>query len=91
MSLRFRTLPWTTAGLLVSAASMMTLAYSWLRSRGIASSPLSSRRIRSSRSSRQRGKLFYRLVQQALMVDPVPEKELKAEMPSEENFDDLEL
>jgi transposase-like protein len=43
------------------------------------------------RTSRQRGKLFYRLVQQALMVDPVPEKELKAEMPSEENFDDLEL
>ena len=43
------------------------------------------------RTSRQRGKLFYRLVQQALMVDPVPEKELKAEMPTEENFDDLEL
>ena len=43
------------------------------------------------RTSRQRGKLFYRLVQQALMVDPVPEKELKAEMPAEENFDDLEL
>ena len=43
------------------------------------------------RTSQQRGKLFYRLVQQALMVDPVPEKELKAEMPTEENFDDLEL
>jgi len=43
------------------------------------------------RTSRQRGKFFYRLVQQALMVDPVPEKELKAEMSSEENFDDLEL
>lgn len=43
------------------------------------------------RASRQRGKLFYRLVQQALMVDPVPENELKAEIPSEENFDDLEL
>jgi hypothetical protein len=25
------------------------------------------------------------------MVDPVPENELKAEIPSEENFDDLEL
>ncbi len=36
------------------------------------------------RASRQRGKLFYRLVQQALMVDPVPENELKAEIPSEE-------
>lgn len=43
------------------------------------------------RTSGRRGKLFYRLVQQALMVDPVSEKELKAEMPSEENFDDLEL
>lgn len=42
-------------------------------------------------SSRQRGKLFYRLVQQALMVDPVPEDELKAEMPLAEDFDDLEL
>jgi transposase-like protein len=43
------------------------------------------------RTSLQRGKLFYRLVQQALMVDPVPEKALKVEMPSEENFDDLKL
>lgn len=43
------------------------------------------------RTSRQRGKLFYRLVQQALMVDPVPGNELKAEIPSEENFDDLEF
>jgi hypothetical protein len=43
------------------------------------------------RTSRQRGKLFYRLVQQALMVDPVSENELKAEIPAEENFDDLEL
>ena len=43
------------------------------------------------RTSHQRGKLFYRLVQQALMVDPVSEKELKTEMPSEENFDDLEF
>jgi len=25
------------------------------------------------------------------MVDPVPEKALKVEMPSEENFDDLKL
>lgn len=43
------------------------------------------------RSSRQRGKLLYRLVQQALMVDLVSENELKAEMPSEDNFHDLEL
>jgi ribosomal protein L37AE/L43A len=43
------------------------------------------------RASRQRGKLFYRLVQQALMVDPVPENDLKAEIPSEENFDDLKF
>ena len=41
------------------------------------------------RSSRKRGKLFYRLVQQALMVDPVPEWELKAEVPSADDFDDL--
>ena len=43
------------------------------------------------RASRQRGKLFYRLIQQALLVDTVPDKELKEEIPSEENFDDLEL
>lgn len=43
------------------------------------------------RASRQRGKLFYRLVQQALMVDPVQENELIAEIPSEEDFDDLEF
>ena len=43
------------------------------------------------RTSRQRGKLFYRLVQQALMVDPVQENELKAEIPSEKDFDDLEF
>jgi hypothetical protein len=43
------------------------------------------------RASRQRGKLFYRLVQQALMVDPVPENNLKAKISSEENFDDLEF
>ncbi len=42
------------------------------------------------RSSRQRGKLFYRLVQQALMIDPVPEYELKADVPSDEDFDVLE-
>lgn len=41
------------------------------------------------RTSRQRGKLFYRLVQQAMMVDPVYEKELIAEIPTLENFDDL--
>lgn len=43
------------------------------------------------RTSRQRGKLFYRLVQQALLVDPVQEKDLIAEIPSEENFDDVDL
>ena len=43
------------------------------------------------RTSRQRGKLFYRLVQQALMVDPVEENELKATIPSEEDFDNLEF
>lgn len=42
-------------------------------------------------ASHQRGKLFYRLVQQALMVDPVPENELKAEIPSGENFEYLEF
>ena len=43
------------------------------------------------RTSRQRGMLFYRLVQQALMVDPVSENELKSKFPSKENFDDLEI
>ena len=44
------------------------------------------------RTSRSRGKLFFRLVQQALVVDPVPGKELKALVPpgEDENFDDLE-
>ena len=44
------------------------------------------------RTSRSRGKLFYRLVQQALAVDPVPENNLKAPCPTEPNddFDDLE-
>jgi transposase-like protein len=44
------------------------------------------------RTSRSRGKLFYRLVQQAMMVDPVMGKDLKAEFPAEadEDFDDLE-
>ena len=44
------------------------------------------------RTSRSRGKLFYRLVQQAMMMDPVTGKDLKAEFPTEvdENFDDLE-
>lgn len=43
------------------------------------------------RTSRSRGKLFYRLVQQAVMVDPVPAKELKAPIPAaeDENFDDI--
>jgi transposase-like protein len=45
------------------------------------------------RSSRYRGKLFYRMVQQALMVDPVTAAELKASLPADEDddFDDLEL
>jgi len=43
------------------------------------------------RTSRSRGKLFFRLVQQALMVDPAPGKELKALVPvaEDDNFDDL--
>lgn len=43
------------------------------------------------RTSRSRGKLFYRLVQQALLVDPVPEQQLKANVVAteNENFDDL--
>lgn len=45
------------------------------------------------RSSTHRGKLFYRLVQQALMVDPVPANELRADlsMATDEDFDDLNL
>jgi hypothetical protein len=45
------------------------------------------------RTSRSRGKLFYRLVQQALMVDPVPERDLKAVIPpaDDDDFDDLGL
>jgi ribosomal protein L37AE/L43A/transposase-like protein len=44
------------------------------------------------RTSRSRGKLFYRLVQQALLVEPIPEKKLKAVIPAadDEDFDDLE-
>lgn len=44
------------------------------------------------RKSRSRGKLFYRLVQQAVQVDPVPGSSLKAPRSSEhdEDFDDLE-
>lgn len=44
------------------------------------------------RASRSRGKLFYRLVQQTLMVDPVAGKDLKALVPAgeDEDFDDLE-
>lgn len=43
------------------------------------------------RTSRSRGKLFYRLVQQALLVDPVPGKELRAPAAEcgDEDFDDL--
>ena len=44
------------------------------------------------RTSRSRGKLFYRLVQQALHVDPLPEAELKASASphTEANLDVLE-
>jgi transposase-like protein len=43
------------------------------------------------RSSRSRGLLFYRLMQQALMVEPISNAELKAPGPSDrqENLDDL--
>jgi hypothetical protein len=43
------------------------------------------------RTSRSRGKLFFRLVQQALMVDPVAGRDLKAAIPSadDDDFDDL--
>lgn len=43
------------------------------------------------RTSRHRGKLFYRLVQQALMIDSVPGEQLKAFIPSpeDEDFDDI--
>jgi len=43
------------------------------------------------RTSKSRGKLFYRLAQQAMMVDSVPGKDLKAEIPAldDEDFDDL--
>ena len=44
------------------------------------------------RTSKSRGKLFYRLVQQALLLDPVSNRELKAPIPAgeDENFDGLE-
>ncbi len=43
------------------------------------------------RASRNRGKLFYRLVQQSLLVDPVLGKQLKAPIPAalDDDFDDL--
>ncbi len=43
------------------------------------------------RTSKSRGKLFYRLAQQAMMVDSVPGKDLKAKIPAlnDEDFDDL--
>jgi transposase-like protein len=42
------------------------------------------------RTSRSRGKLFYRLVQHAVLVDPVPGKARKATVPAapDEDFDD---
>lgn len=44
------------------------------------------------RTSRSRGKLFYRLVQNALLVDPVPGKALRARHPAavDDDFDDLD-
>jgi transposase-like protein len=44
------------------------------------------------RSSRSRGKLFYRLVQHAVLMDPVPGRALTATSPAatDEDFDDLE-
>jgi transposase-like protein len=39
------------------------------------------------RTSRSRGKLFYRLVQQAMLVGPVPEKKLKATIPAADDED----
>jgi transposase-like protein len=44
------------------------------------------------RTSRSRGKLFYRLVQHALLVDPVPGKALRALRPAaaDDDFDDLD-
>ena len=44
------------------------------------------------RTSKSRGKLFYRLVQQSLLVDPIANKELNAPVPAgeDENFDDFE-
>lgn len=44
------------------------------------------------RTARSRGHLFYRLVQQALLVEPVPEQALKAvrSAADDEDFDDLE-
>lgn len=43
------------------------------------------------RTSKSRGKLFFRLAQQAMMVDTVPSRDLKAETPAldDEDFDDL--
>jgi transposase-like protein len=42
------------------------------------------------RRSRSRGKLFYRLVQQALMVDPLPRCGFKAQTPVHDDLDILE-
>jgi len=42
------------------------------------------------RTSRNRGKLFYRLVQQSLMVDPVTERDLKAKGPADDDFDAMD-
>ena len=44
------------------------------------------------RTSRSRGKLFYRLMQHALLVDPVPGKALTAAVPAaaDDDFDDLD-
>ena len=39
------------------------------------------------RTARSRGKLFYRLVQQSLMVDPLPRSAFKAEVPTDDDLD----
>lgn len=45
------------------------------------------------RTSRYRGKFFYRLVQQALMIDSVTGEQLKAFIPyaEDEDFDDIQF
>ena len=44
------------------------------------------------RSSRSRGKLFYRLIQHGVLVDPVPGKALRSAIPGapDADFEDLD-